>query len=501
MIELKHVSIFNDDHIYVKDLSFTLNPKDKLAIIGEEGNGKSTLLKSILGSAPYVRVEGQIKINGKIGYLAQSLDERLLDLLVKDYIFKDEIDYYNKINVFYHYLNQLKIDETLMHQTLATLSGGEKVKIAILKLLLDDPDILFLDEPTNDLDIETLRWLENFIVTCDKPIIYVSHDETLLSKTANAILHLEQVKKKQSCRHTYLKIDYDTYVDKRLKAINHQTQVAKSERREYKAKEERLRQVMQRVEHEQRTISRQDPHGGQLLKKKMRALKSQERRLENTTISEIPDVEEAINFFFVDTIVPSNKVILDLTLDELKVDDRILASNIKLEVIGNRHLCIIGKNGCGKTTLIKIIYEKLKYRTDIKVAYMPQNYHDIFKDYINVLDFMAPSKKKEDITRARTYLGNMKFTKEEMTGKISDLSNGSKAKLFLSKFTLDKYDVLILDEPTRNFSPLSNPVIRNALKVFDGCIISVSHDRKYLDEVIDDLYHLDIDGLHKIYDY
>ena len=270
---------------------------------------------------------------------------------------------------------------------------------------------------------------------------------------------------------------------------------------EYKEKEERLRQVMQRVEHEQRTISRQDPHGGQLLKKKMRALKSQERRLDNTTITEMPDVEEGINFFFVDTYVPSSKVILDLKLDELRVDHKILAKDIKLEVIGNTHLCIIGNNGTGKTTLIKIIYNLLKDRNDIKVGYMPQNYLDIFKDYTYVLDFIAPSKKKEDITRARTYLGNMKFTKEEMVGKISDLSNGSKAKLFLSKFTLDKYDVLILDEPTRNVSPLSNPIIRKALSEFTGCIISVSHDRKYLDEVIDDLYYLDKNGLHKIYDY
>ena len=501
MIELKHVSIFNDNHTYVKDLSFTLNPKDKLAIIGEEGNGKSTLLKSILGIAPYVKVEGKIKINGKIGYLAQSLEESLLSLVVKDYIFNDEIDYYNKINALYHYVNLLNINETLMYQVLGTLSGGEKVKVALLQILLDNPDILFLDEPTNDLDIETLRWLENFIITCDKPIIYVSHDETLLSRTANAILHLEQIKKKQSCRHTYIKIDYDTYVEKRLRAIQHQTQIARSERREYKEKEERLRQVMQRVEHEQRTISRQDPHGGQLLKKKMRALKSQERRLDNTTITEMPDVEEGINFFFVDTYVPSSKVILDLKLDELRVDHKILAKDIKLEVIGNTHLCIIGNNGTGKTTLIKIIYNLLKDRNDIKVGYMPQNYLDIFKDYTYVLDFIAPSKKKEDITRARTYLGNMKFTKEEMVGKISDLSNGSKAKLFLSKFTLDKYDVLILDEPTRNVSPLSNPIIRKALSEFTGCIISVSHDRKYLDEVIDDLYYLDKNGLHKIYDY
>ena len=128
---------------------------------------------------------------------------------------------------------------------------------------------------------------------------------------------------------------------------------------------------------------------------------------------------------------------------------------------------------------------------------MPQNYEDILEKYDSVLDFVVQSGKKEDITWARMLLGNIKFTKEEMTGKLKDLSNGSKAKLFLIKLELDKCDVLILDEPTRNVSPLSNPVIRDVLKNYTGCIISVSHDRKYINEVIDTLYELTENGLIK----
>lgn len=128
---------------------------------------------------------------------------------------------------------------------------------------------------------------------------------------------------------------------------------------------------------------------------------------------------------------------------------------------------------------------------------MPQVYEDVLNEEEYVLDFLTSSGTKEEITKARMYLGNMNFTREEMTGKIKDLSNGTKAKLFLIKFVLDECNVLILDEPTRNVSPLSNPVIRKVLKDFTGTIISISHDRKYIEEVIDSLYVLTPNGLVK----
>lgn len=391
----------------------------------------------------------------------------------------------------------INLTDDILKQKINTLSGGEKVKISILKLLLNEYDILFLDEPTNDLDIETLEWLEHFINNTNKPIMYVSHDETLLANTANMILHLEQIKKKTECRHTLLKIDYDTYVGQRLRKIEKQTQVAKSEKREFNKQQEKLQRIMQKVEHQQNTISRADPHGAAVLKKKMHSLKSQEKRLDETELTEIPDVEESISFFFEDVEIPRTKNIINLNIDELKVSDKLLSKNIKLDVIGNVHLCIIGKNGVGKSTLIKLIYNELKDRNDIKVGYMPQTYDDILNNYKYVLDFICPNGSKDEITKARMFLGNMKFTREEMISDIKDLSNGTKAKLFLVKLVLDKCDVLILDEPTRNVSPLSNPVIRNVLNEYKGTIISVSHDRKYINEVVNALYILTPDGLVK----
>lgn len=498
MLIIKNLSISINGRYLIKELNLVLNCNDKLAIIGEEGNGKSTLLKAILGVCEYAEIEGTVDFLGnRIGYLEQSMSDEDLDKNVFDFLFLNENDYYNKLNNFYKYLDLIKLNNEILEQNVRTLSGGEKVKISILKLLLNDYDILFLDEPTNDLDIETLEWLENFIRSINKPIIYVSHDETLLANTANMILHLEQIKKKSDCRHTLLKIDYDSYVEKRLRNIEKQIQTSKAEKRQFNKHQDKLRKIMQKVEYQQKTISRSNPHGAKVLKRKMHSLKSQEKKLDNMELVEIPDVEEGIYFFFEDIEMPKEKNIISLDIKCLNLQNKILAKNIKLDIVGNQHLCIIGNNGVGKSTLLKLIYEKLKNRTDLKVGYMPQNYDDILNDYEYVLDFVFPSCNKEEITKARTLLGNMKFTKEEMVGKVKDLSNGTKAKLLLLKLVLDKCNVLILDEPTRNVSPLSNPVIRRALRKYGGTIISVSHDRKYINEVINNLYILTAEGLLK----
>mgnify|MGYP001625340410 CR=1 FL=1 len=495
MFEGKNISIFIQDRCMIKNLNFTLNKGDKLAIIGEEGNGKSTLLMALLGICPYAKMTGTIQTKGnRIGYLKQTIEEEILEKTGYEYVFED--DFYRG-NAFYKKMDLLKFKEDRLTEKIKNLSGGEKVKIRLLKLLLEENDLLFLDEPTDDLDIETLEWLETFIQNTNIPILYVSHDETLLSRTANKILHLEQRKKKTESHYTLLKIDYDTYVNQRQRALEKQTQVAKFEKREFQKKQEKLNQVMQKVEYQQNTISRKDPHGARLLKKKMHALKSQEKKLENFDGTKVPDVEEGISFAFETVEIPKNKKILDLKIPELKAQDNVLATNIELEVFGNVHLCIIGPNGIGKTTLMKEIREALKERKDLHVGYMPQNYEDLFNEEEPVLHFLVPNSIKEDLTKARAYLGNMKFTRDEMNGKIKDLSNGSKAKLILTKFVLERCDVLLLDEPTRNVSPLSNPVIRQALKEFNGTILSISHDRKYIDEVIDCLYLLTEEGLVK----
>ncbi len=234
-----------------------------------------------------------------------------------------------------------------------------------------------------------------------------------------------------------------------------------------------------------------------MLKKKMHTLKVQERKLETWEVTELPDVEESISFCFDSVFIPNTKHILHITLSTLEVNSKVLSQNIDLDVVGSVHLAIIGKNGMGKSTFLKIIYENLKHRTDLRVGYMPQNYEEEMSANLSVLSFIFPKGNQEELTLARKYLGNMHLTQEEMLTDFKKISNGTKVKVFLAKFVLNQCNVLILDEPTRNVSPLSNPVIRKMLSEFNGTIISVSHDRKYLQEVVDEIYELTPEGLVK----
>ena len=175
----------------------------------------------------------------------------------------------------------------------------------------------------------------------------------------------------------------------------------------------------------------------------------------------------------------------------------VLSRNIRLEVRGPERVCIIGKNGAGKSTLLREIAEQLLARTDLHAGYMPQNYEDLLDLSQTPAEFLAVSGAKEEQDRIRTYLGSMKYTADEMDRPIRELSGGQKAKLLLLKLSMQTCDVLVLDEPTRNFSPLSAPVIRKILNAFPGAVISVSHDRKFIQEVCTAVYELDEEGLHR----
>ena len=174
-------------------------------------------------------------------------------------------------------------------------------------------------------------------------------------------------------------------------------------------------------------------------------------------------------------------------------------NNVSLEIEKGEFLAILGRNGCGKTTLLRKIAESMMTRTDIKASYMPQNYEELLNHNLTPVEFLTEIGDKEEVSRIRTYLGSMKYTADEMLHKISDLSGGQKAKLLLLKMSMSGSNVLILDEPTRNFSPLSGPVIRDMLQGFGGTIITISHDRKYIREVADVVYELTENGL-KLYD-
>ena len=506
MLQVKNLTITHrkDNRVLLDNFNLVLNDGDKCAIIGEEGNGKSTLLKLIFNEElvePYVEFSGEIiRNNSCIGYLAQELTREEKEKTIYEFMCELPMFFELTPQELSEAGRRLKISVDLFYseQKMGELSGGEKIKLQLARLLLMHPDVLLLDEPSNDLDIASLHWLEEFINGAKLPVLYISHDEMLLENTANKIVHLEQLKRKQECKYTVEKAGYRDYVNRRISGLAHQEQVARKERADYEKQQEKFRQIQQKVEHAQNVVSRQNPSGGRLLKKSMHRVKAYEARFEkeHENMTEIPETEEAIFIKFGEKAsMPAGKTVLEYELPQLTVEDRVLAKNIFLRIKGPEKVCMIGKNGCGKTTLLKKIAEELLARTDIKVSYMPQNYEELLDMNLTPVEFLSEVGDKEEISRIRTYLGSMKYTPDEMLHKIADLSGGQKAKLLLLKMSMSGSNVLLLDEPTRNFSPLSGPVIRDMLQDFGGAILTISHDRKYIKEVADVVYELTENGL------
>lgn len=509
MLQLRNlnISMKKDLRELLRDFTFSLNPGDKAAVIGEEGNGKSTLLKLIYEESlveDYAEWSGAIQKDGMIlGYLSQELPPEDREKTAYDFCCGEPAFLESSPGEIADAAARLRFPVELLYsdRRMSTFSGGEKVKLRMALLTLRRPDCYLLDEPSNDLDIGTLEWLEGFIRECREPVLYISHDEMLLENTANVIVHMEQLRRKTLPRWSVARMGYRRYVEERLQKFAHQEQVAKKEREDEKKQLERFRQIYQKVEHQQNAITRQDPHGGRLLKKKMKAVKSMEHRLdrEREDMTELPDSEDAILVGFGEnTGVPAGKTVLDFSLDRLETKDGLLAEHIRLNVRGPEHVGIIGRNGAGKTTLLRKIAAQLLPRNDLRAAYMPQDYGESVDQGLTPVEFLAKSAEKSELTRVKTYLGSMKYTPEECGHSIAELSGGQKAKLFFLKMILDGSNVLVLDEPTRNFSPLSGPVIRGILRDFRGCIISVSHDRRYLGEACGTLYELRKSGLEPV---
>lgn len=518
MLQIRNLNITHkkDLRIIIDNFQLVLNPGDKAVIIGEEGNGKSTLLKWIYEPAlieNYAEAEGDcICPKERLGYLPQELDKNDAGKSVYEYFCEEPFFWEQTPKQLSQLGQKLQLSQDFFYreQKMGTLSGGERIKAQIARILMAEPTVLLLDEPSNDIDIPTLEWLERLIFEWDQVVLFISHDETLIENTANMVIHMEQIRRKTMSRYTVAPMPYAEYIEKRMLNMQRQEQLALNERREEKIREEKLRRIQQKVEHDQANLPKKgSDSAGRLLKKKMKVVKSMERRYEREAahMTQLLETEEAIFFKFGENIkIPSRKIILDFSLEQLTVPSfteyigsegmqRILSRNIQLQIKGPQKICIIGKNGVGKSTLIRKIADSFSERKDIRMAYMPQNYEDLLDMTLSPIQYLDTSGEKAEITRIRTYLGSMKYTAEEMNRPILELSGGQKAKVLLLKMCLSGAEVLILDEPTRNFSPLSNPVIRNMLAEYQGVIISISHDRKYINEVCHVVYELTEEGL------
>lgn len=495
------ITLNNTQRVLIDKFSFSLKEDDKAVIIGEEGNGKSTLLRALYSAkdvSAYATIEGTISTQKHIGYLAQELPTSLSAKTIYEFFSENPLFFDLSPKELNEISFQLCLREGFFYsdQVISTLSGGEKVKLQLADILMKNPDLLLLDEPSNDLDISTLLWLEDFINNVDCPVIFISHDQELIENTANAIIHIEQID--NAPRITVARCGYEEYIQARSQQIVHQTQMAEKEQSQFKAKMLRWREIYQKVEKEQRNISRSDPIGGRLLKKKMKTVKAQERRYEKekAELTQVPKLERQIKAPFGSyEPLPNGKLLLDFHLDKLYAQGRLLSQNISFSVSGNPHIAIIGDNGIGKTTLLRKIVDELKTKPFVKLGYMPQNYIEQLPLDLTPLDFLVTDGDKQRLGLAQTYLACLRFTVQEMRHKIGELSGGQKAKLLYLKIIFGDFNVLVLDEPTRNFSPLSCPVIRSTLSEYKGTIISISHDRKYIEEVCNIVYQLTPQGL------
>ncbi len=505
MLQINNLNIYllEDLRPLIEDFTFSLNKTDKVALIGEEGNGKSILLKAIYNKKlieDICSVSGEIFLNNeKIAYLPQSIDEEILKKTTEEYI-NENISYeYFDYKLYYKLIGELSFDEELIsnEKYISTLSGGERIKYILLVELMKSPSIILMDEPSNDLDLESVKWLENFMKNLDIPLIFVSHDIELLSNVSNRIIHLEQIMRRSKAKHTIASMTYQEYVEQRSLNIFNQTKRANKDKEEFDKKMSRYRRIHDSVQDSLRATKPNNPEVGKNLKDKMHTVKAVGKILEKEkeNLEKLPDYEEEISINFDEDInVANGKVILDMYLEKLEIAGRTLSKNINLKVIGPEKICIIGKNGIGKSSLLKIIIKELK-DLNLNVGYMPQTYFELEDYELNAIEYLSHDFTKDEHSKVSSYLGSLNFKREEMYRNIKSLSGGQKAKLFFAKMNIDKCEVLVLDEPTRNLSPLSQPEIINALKLFNGSIISVSHDRNFINEVCDKCYELNGEGL------
>ncbi|MDO4667324.1 MAG: ATP-binding cassette domain-containing protein [Streptococcus sp.] len=495
-VTMLHVKDFKP---VIKELTICINKGDKVAIIGDEGNGKSTLLKFLANPAlieDYIKVEGKITDSFQTRiYLPQLFEEDTTQTL-SDYFFSDDdLDY----GMLYRLADELGFDGNrfVTPQTLGSLSGGEQLKIQLIKKLSYDADLILLDEPSNNLDIRTLEWLEKYIQTSRKTIVFVSHDERLLERTANKVIHLEQIKKRSLARTSVHQLDYDSYITEREHHFQKEMQLSKKEKLEHDKKVQKHERQRQKVESALRACH--DSTQGRLLAKKMRNLISHEKRYvkEKERLTSTPIQEEAITLKFKHPSKLGGNFHFYLENEKLLClnHQTVLCDSLSLRINSRDKIGIVGDNGVGKTTLLIKLKEKLSKNKKLKIGFMPQDYEQVLKMEDSPLVFFMekyPTVQKEELI---TLMSCLNFSFFEINHSIAELSGGQKAKLVLLNLVLEEPDLLLLDEPTRNFSPLSQPKLRQLFKEFDGPIVAVSHDRQFLDEVCQDIFQLDKSGL------
>lgn len=405
MIQIHKLTITHNKDLrnLVSDLTMAIREGEKVAIIGEEGNGKSTLLQTLMGKQPLdFTISGQIHSDfGSYSYIPQSLPADLKTLSLHDYFFsgRDDLDY----SLIYRFAEELQFDSDRFasQQLIGSLSGGEALKVQLIHELSKPFEVLFLDEPSNDLDLDTVLWLKKQIQRIKETVIFISHDEDFLSQTADTIVHLRLVKHRKEAETLVEHLDYDRYSQQSRDHFIKQSQQAANEQRVHEKTIEKNRRVKQQVENALRNTKNSTE--GRLLAKKMKNILSQEKRFEKSaqSMTQQPLEEDRIQLFFSDVQpLPASKVLLHFEQQTLFVEDQQLADKLQLTVRGQDKIGIIGPNGIGKSTLLAKIYHLLQDKQEISLGYMPQNYQEKLPQALSPVTFLSKTGEKKNFRKS-----------------------------------------------------------------------------------------------------
>lgn len=467
-------------NIIFSNISFSVPDNARIGLVGPNGAGKTTLLKIMTGQQE--PTSGQFTINKglKVGYIAQEngLDEDLLkryDQLAYDFEQEGGFTYQAEIKSI---LNGFNFKENTWNKVIGTLSGGEKTRLAFVKLLLQKPPVLLLDEPTNYLDLDTLDWLETFLKNYQGAIITVSHDQYFLDHLANQIFELNFGKL------TTFKGNYSQYVKERELMDSQQEAAYEKQQEKIKKEEEFIQKNLVRASTTKRAQSRRK------VLDKMERIKppKHKQKVRINFTSERPSGKEVL-------------IAKDLTIG---YPDKVMVSDIDFQVNKNDRVAIIGPNGIGKSTLLKTIMKKLepkggsiKYGASLDIGYYDQELQSLDPSK-TVLDTIWDRHKTMPEKDVRSILASFLFTAEDIDKTVGQLSGGQKARLTLTVLSLEKDNFLLMDEPTNHLDIEAKEVLEEALDNYDGTLLFVSHDRYFINELANKIISVR-DGHAKIY--
>lgn len=515
----------------LENVNFTVNECDKVGIIGVNGTGKTTLFKIISGIYGYDSGDIYTSKDCEIGYLEQNTNFHSENTILEEVleVFKDVIDmekylrdlehkiseessninsialeklmneYSNKLEEFsdmngYGYKSEAKgvlkglgFSDEDMNKPISILSGGEKTRVLLGKLLLKKPTLLLLDEPTNHLDSEAIEWLEIFLKQYKGTVILISHDRYFLDQVVNRIFEIHNKKLK-----TY-KGNYSDFI--KASAIEKELELKKFEDQQKDLKKQ------------EESIERLKAFGRE---KHLKRARSKEKALAKIDVLDKPEAYRKKARIEFNPSVTSGNDVLQLRDISMGYGERILFKDLNLDIYRGEKVALIGANGIGKSTLFKIIMNEIaplsgniKFGTNVNVSYFHQEQKTLTLDN-TIIDEIWEDNKHLTQTDLRSMLGAFLFEGEEVFKKISTLSGGERARVAILKLILSNANLLLLDEPTNHLDIDSKEVLEEALSGYTGTIFTISHDRYFLNTVVDKVLVLDENGITEYlgnYDY